>query len=1057
VRFPFNSLEEIVVAAAEAVRPPERLTVPQAAEKYRKLNNKGAYVGPWKNSMVPYLVEPMRVLTDPRYTGMIFVGPSQCGKALALDTPLPTPFGWATMGDVEAGDLLIGANGDPTEVLATSEVQYERNCFRVVFDDGTEIVADEDHLWSVRDRLAENWKTLTTGAMLSEGLKMPSGKSYRYRIPNAGPITGYRHCEEIPPYVLGVFLGDGSKSSGFIAVGDEDKDNMIFNLTQIGCGVSVYSDPTGERCDALRVVLPSGEKLGVYARRTRQDRKKHIPEAYLWGSKEDRMALLQGLMDTDGTSGTKRRVEFYQTDRVLTKQVLQLVRSLGFKPRVSVKPVPKGSGCSESYRIAFCARDGEKLFRIERKQSRIDFTSVGRPAQSGQRSIVAIEPVPSVPVKCVAVDAEDHLYLAGEGMVPTHNTEIYLNWHTYTVICDPTDMMLIEASQGRASDFSKRRIDRLHRDTPEVKERLISGRNYDNTFDKRYRSGAMVTLSWPTVNELSGKPIPRLFLTDYDRMDQNVEREGSPFLLAQARATSFRRYGMTVAESSPSFPVKDPRWSPSTPHEAPPTDGILSLYNEGDRRRFYWICYDCGHAFEPDFPLLKWDVVEDNLSKTAKTVRLDCPHCSAVYHESGGEAPGKHEMNQMGIWLRDGEKLTPDGEIVGEAIESEARTASFWLKGICAAFSDWNGLLLKYFNAQRTYERTGSEEGLQTVMNTGFSLPYLPKAMESERIPEKLKERAYDFGYKVVPPSVRFLVAAIDVQKNRFVVQVMGVGQGGDLWVVDRFDVRYSHRDDEERPGQVHIVKPFTYREDWRVLLSEVLLKTYPLGDNSGREMRIKAVVNDMGGMNQATANAYEFYRWLKNGPDESDPAQDRYQDLWVPGLHSRYQLYQGAPSKPSSPTPRTRISYPDSGRKDRTAGARGEIPVLQVNVTPIKNQIDAMLERDKLFSGKINFAHWLDINFYKELCVEVKDHTGVWQNSKGFRNESWDLLVMTQALLIERKHVGIERIDWSDPPSWASEWDSNDLVFDPAVDKEPFAKKSTTTYDLAKLAETLG
>jgi hypothetical protein len=65
--------------------------------------------------------------------------------------------------------------------------------------------------------------------------------------------------------------------------------------------------------------------------------------------------------------------------------------------------------------------------------------------------------------------------------------------------------------------------------------------------------------------------------------------------------------------------------------------------------------------------------------------------------------------------------------------------------------------------------------------------------------------------------------------------------------------------------------------------------------------------------------------------------------------------------------------------------------------------------------------------------------------------------LVMTQALLIERKHVGIERIDWSDPPSWASEWDSNDLVFDPAVDKEPFAKNSTTTYDLAKLAETLG
>ena len=193
------------------------------------------------------------------------------------------------------------------------------------------------------------------------------------------------------------------------------------------------------------------------------------------------------------------------------------------------------------------------------------------------------------------------------GPAQSGKTEIYLNWHTYTVVCDPTDLMLIDASQGRAGDFSKRRIDRLHRDTGEVRDRLIRGRNYDNTFDKRYRSGAMVTLSWPTVNELSGKPVPRLFLTDYDRMIQDVDGEGSPFLLAQARATSFRRYGMTVAESSPSFPVKDPRWSPSTPHEAPPCDGILSLYNEGDRRRYYWRCVKCHQAFEPDFPLLKWD------------------------------------------------------------------------------------------------------------------------------------------------------------------------------------------------------------------------------------------------------------------------------------------------------------------------------------------------------------------------------------------------------------------------------------------------------------------
>ena len=635
-------------------------------------------------------------------------------------------------------------------------------------------------------------------------------------------------------------------------------------------------------------------------------------------------------------------------------------------------------------------------------------------------------------------------------------TEIYLNWHTYTVVCDPMDLMLVDVSQSRAADFSKRRIDRLHRETESVRGRLIKGRNYDNTFDKRYRSGAMVTLSWPTINELSGKPIPRLFLTDYDRMDQDIEGEGSPFVLAQARATSFRRYGMTVAESSPSLPVKDPRWAPSTPHEAPPCDGILSLYNEGDRRRFYWICVSCRNAFEPDFPLLKWDSSGENLAKRAKTVYLECPHCQAHYHENSSDPnrPGKHAMNRTGTWLRDGEKITTDGEIVGEPVEDGTRTPSFWLKGVCAAFSEWEGLILKYLGANKTYERTGSEEGLKTVMNTGFSLPYTQKSVENLRLPEKLKERAYDFGYKTVPHQVRFLVASIDTQKNRFVVQIHGVGQGGDIWIIDRFDVRYSRREDEDREGQVHFVRPFTFREDWRVLLEEVILKTYPLGDNSGREMRIKVIVNDMGGMNQATANAYAFWRWLKSGPEETDSDYGAWKDVWIPGLHARYQLYQGVPSQTA---PRTRISYPDSHRKDRSAGARGEIPIMQVNVTPIKNQIDGMLDRDKDLTGRVSFPYWLDIRFYNELCVEIKNHKGMWENPHRFRNESWDLLVMCQAALIERRHVGIERIDWSNPPTWASEWDHNELVFNLVSEETPFAKKDDVEYDISELARKLG
>src|SRR5690625_2864728 len=106
-RVNFQTLEELIAATAAGVRPPERLTVAQAAEKYRYLNNPGSYVGYWDNTIAPYLVEPMEVLTSLDHTGMIFAGPARTGKALALDTPIPTPTGWTTMGELNVGDLVL--------------------------------------------------------------------------------------------------------------------------------------------------------------------------------------------------------------------------------------------------------------------------------------------------------------------------------------------------------------------------------------------------------------------------------------------------------------------------------------------------------------------------------------------------------------------------------------------------------------------------------------------------------------------------------------------------------------------------------------------------------------------------------------------------------------------------------------------------------------------------------------------------------------------------------------------------------------------------------------
>ena len=628
-------------------------------------------------------------------------------------------------------------------------------------------------------------------------------------------------------------------------------------------------------------------------------------------------------------------------------------------------------------------------------------------------------------------------------------TELFNNWLMYSVLIDQNDIMLVEVTQSRASDFSKRRIDRLHRHTKVVGSRLMDRTGSDTTFTKRYVGGMMLNVGWPSVNELSGRPIPRMFLTDYDRMPPDVDTEGSPFDLAQVRTTTFGRHGMTAAESSPSYPVTDPSWVPSSSHEAPPCGGILALYNRGDRRRWYWQCVSCHSAFEPSFSLLRWDDKLPDAYQMGDDAWMECPHCGAKYRHEDTDVPGKQKMNQSGRWLRDGETMRPDGTVIGDGMRSDI--ASFWLQGVAAAFKDWRTIVSKYVLAQQEYIRTGSEEALKATVNTDQSQPYVPQAHALDRQPDILQRRAVDLGLGEVPVGVRFLVAAVDVQKYRFVVQVMGVGVGSDLWVVDRFDLRHSLRPDDKagRAGQFHRILPGTYREDWKVLAREVITKTYPLIDGSGRRMSIKATVCDAGGMDKATSNAYDFWRWLRDGPKPDDLDYEEWGD-WEAGMQRRFLLYKGTSQKVSY---RTKLTFPHSGRSARYAGARGEVPVLSVNVTPMKNHLDSILDRQDLGSGRVNFPDWLDANFYKELTVEVKDIKGIWQNPRNFRNESWDLFVMALAILVDRSIIGLEEIDWSDPPVWADEWDHNELVFS---GERPAGKAVAAGSSLADLAKDL-
>jgi phage terminase large subunit GpA-like protein len=626
-------------------------------------------------------------------------------------------------------------------------------------------------------------------------------------------------------------------------------------------------------------------------------------------------------------------------------------------------------------------------------------------------------------------------------------TDMALNWIGYSAKCDPADMMIVQTSNITARDFSIRRLDRLHRHSPMLGACLLPGKSADNTFDKHY-AGMLLTLAWPSINELSGKPIPRQWVTDYDRIPEDVDGEGSAFDLTRKRGTSFGRFAMTAVESSPGFIVENPKWQRKSRHEAPPTKGILAVYNRGDRRRWYWDCIVCHEKFEPAFDLLKW-VDSQDIMEAAESVWMECPHCQQRYwHDPHDGMPGKYDMNLRARWVKDGQAWNRSGDIVGTAYRSDI--ASFWLKGPAAAFSTWQGMVFNYLSAEQEYDRTGAEEALKSTINVDQGEPYLPKAMANDRVPEEIKSRAVNRRERMVPNGVRFLLASVDVQKNRFVVQVHGVDDMQDIHVIDRFEIKKSKRIDED--GDTMWVNPGAYLEDWKLLAEQVIQKSYPLDDDSGRNMQIKLTVCDSGGKAGVTANAYQFFRWLRFGPTEAEvaetsPEQGSYD--WEPGMAARFALIKGAST---ANHPRVAVSYPDSQRKDRDAGARGEIPVWMVNTNTLKDMVDNKLDR-KERGGRLVFPSWLPDTFYTELTVEVKDAKKGWINPRGYRNESWDLLAYCMAATL-MPMIGLEHLDMAEPPGWAAEWDQNGLVFNPA--KTISFKPQKKRVDLAKLASDL-
>lgn len=351
------------------------------------------------------------------------------GKDTHADTPIWTPEGFVRAGDLKVGDTVYDEAGQPTQVTGVSPV-WDRPEWRVVFDDGTEILTSPEHEWNVLDLVGrrrgvsdwrEHWddtRTYETQELAALGLKTTANQN-RWRIPLAAPVQMPEADLLVDPYLLGFWLGDGTSVSGNITVG-KAKEGLFDWLDENGY---TYSKKWVEDKNAW-TVCPYG--LQVQLRDLGVLGDKHIPTAYFTASETQRRELLAGLMDADGFQikpDGGPDVGMDTTDEQMSKDLYVLLTGLGCK-------VFKKSG------VAAYTKVGQR--HVTGTRYRLNWTPLQNPfkirgenwreptnmrSRHTQRTIVAVEPTGRRLVNfCIEVASPRHLYLAGESFVPTHNS-----------------------------------------------------------------------------------------------------------------------------------------------------------------------------------------------------------------------------------------------------------------------------------------------------------------------------------------------------------------------------------------------------------------------------------------------------------------------------------------------------------------------------------------------------------------------------------------------------------------------------------------------------------
>ena len=428
--------------------------------------------------------------------GKEFVVTGHGAKALALDSVLYTETGTTTIGDCKVGDRIYGPEGTLAPIIAKSEV-FNKAMYQLELSDGRTLNASIDHVNSVlKYGVAKN---LTTQELLDSPLfrtKKNGTKNYTFQIENTLPLEYPQKEFPIDPYVLGLLLGVGSIKADGSNILHAHKADITFYKEHIPYELGTeYVDTQNSNVISLTIkgLSQATKFLGIAGLTSKN---KHIPEQYFYGSKEQRLQLLQGLIDTDGTISLEGKVSFCSKSSQLCDGVLRLVRSLGGTAKLWQQQVVGGKGYQK---IGICLNMHTTW--LPRKAIREKFN------KSNKVSIIGIHKIEDVPSQCIAIDSQSHQFLAND-YIRTHNTgvrgTVELNTRPQLAILDdlisdddarsPTVIESVENTVYSAIDYA------LH---PKKRKVIWSGTPF-NAKDPLYKaveSGAWYVNVYPVCEE----------------------------------------------------------------------------------------------------------------------------------------------------------------------------------------------------------------------------------------------------------------------------------------------------------------------------------------------------------------------------------------------------------------------------------------------------------------------------------------------------------------------------------------------------------------------------